>query len=98
MKPELRNVWDSYVVFMELKKKSVIRQLLQYIRYLVQCMIVSISESVHCAQYETDKCGIQKNTDHTMMRKGKEVPKSVSKTHTPESPWHVPPLIICDLL
>ena len=30
--------------------------------------------------------------------KGKEVPKSVSKTHTPRSPWQVPPLIICDLL
>ena len=30
--------------------------------------------------------------------KGKEVPKSGSKTHTPESPWHAPPLIICDLL
>ena len=37
-------------------------------------MIVSISESVHCAQNETDGCGIQKNTDHMMMKiKGKEV-------------------------
>ena len=62
-------------------------------------MIVSISESVHCAQNETDECGIQKNTNHMMIQiKGKEVPKSVSKTHTPESPWHTPPLIIYDLL
>ena len=62
-------------------------------------MIVSISESVHCAQNETDKYGIQKNTDHMMMRiKGKEVPKSVSMTYTPESPWSAPPLIMCDLL
>ena len=39
------------------------------------------------------------NTDHMMIRiKGEEVPKSVSKTHTPESPWHALPLIICDLL
>lgn len=38
------------------------------IRYLVQCMIVSISENVHCALNKTDKCGIQKNTDHMMMR------------------------------
>ena len=30
--------------------------------------------------------------------KGKEVPKSVSKTHTLESPWQAPPLIIYDLL
>ena len=30
--------------------------------------------------------------------KGKEVPNSASKTHTPESPWHETPLIICDLL
>ena len=37
-------------------------------------MIVSISENVHCALNKTDKCGIQKNTDHMMMRiKGKEV-------------------------
>lgn len=76
MKPELRNVWDSYVIFMELKNKfSVVRQLMLDIRYLVQCMIVSISENVHCALNKTDKCGIQKNTDHMMMRiKGKEVP------------------------
>ena len=48
---------------------------------------------------KTDKCGIQKNTDHMMIRiKGIEVPKSVSKTHTPESPWHTPLLIICDLM
>jgi len=48
---------------------------------------------------KTDKCGIQKNTDHMMMRiKGKEFPKGVNKTYTPESPWHAPPLIICDLL
>ena len=34
-----------------------------------------------------------------MMRiKGKEVPKGVSKTYTPESPWPAPPLIMCDLL
>ena len=38
-------------------------------------MIVSISENVHCALNKTDKCGIQKNNDHMMMRiKGKEVP------------------------
>ena len=44
------------------------------IRYLVQCMIVSISENVHCALNKTDKCGIQKNTDHMMTGiKGKEV-------------------------
>lgn len=100
MKPELRKVWDSYVIFMELKNKfSVVRQLMLDIRYLVQCMIVSISENVHCALNKTDKCGIQKNTDHMMMRiKGKEVPKGVSKTYTPESPWHAPPLIMCDLL
>ena len=37
-------------------------------------MIVSISENVHCALNKTYKCGIQKNTDHMMMRiKGKEV-------------------------
>jgi hypothetical protein len=76
MKPELRKVWDSYVIFMELKNKfSVVRQLMLDIRYLVQCMIVSISENVHYALNKTDKCGIQKNTDHMMMRiKGKEVP------------------------
>ena len=34
-----------------------------------------------------------------MMRiKGKEVPKGVSKTYTPESLWHVLSLIMCDLL
>ena len=85
---------------MELKNKfSVVRQLMLDIRYLVQCMIVSISENVHCALNKTDKCGIQKNTDHMMMRiKGKEVPYGVSKTYTPESPWHAPSLIICELL
>ena len=52
---------------------SVVRQLMLDIRYLVQCMIVSISENVHYALNKTDKCGIQKNTDHMMMRiKGKE--------------------------
>ena len=62
-------------------------------------MIVSISESVHCALNKTGKCGIQKNTDHMMaISKGKEVEKRVSKTYTPESPWHAPPFIMCDLL
>ena len=61
-------------------------------------MIVSISEVVHCAK-KTDKSGIQKNTDHMMMRiKGKEVPKDVSENYTPESPWPAPPLVMCDLL
>ena len=62
-------------------------------------MIVSISEKCSLCSNETDKCGIQKNTDYMMMRiKGKEVPKSVSMTYTPESPWPAPPLIMCDLL
>ena len=56
-------------------------------------MIVSISESVHCAQNETDKYGIQKNTDHMMMRiKGKEdwrvsVRLTRQKVHGMRHPW-----------